>query len=67
MNHIIISNSSGEVKIKQNKSVEIINLNIDDKVKMQLIDKCGDIEFRLVEGSDEFVQIEALLANFVRK
>jgi len=46
---------------------EIINLNIDDKVKMQLIDKCGDIEFRLVEGSDEFVQIEALLANFVRK
>ena len=27
-----------------------------------LIDKTGDIEFRLVEGSDEFLQLEALLA-----
>ena len=46
---------------------EIINLNIEDKRKMQLIDKCGDIEFRLVEGSDEFIQLEALLSNFVEK
>ena len=46
---------------------EIINLDIEDKRKMQLIDKCGDIEFRLVEGSDEFVQLEALLSNFVEK
>ena len=46
---------------------EIINLDIADKRKMQLIDKCGDIEFRLVEGSDEFVQLEALLSNFVEK
>lgn len=46
---------------------EIINLDIEDKTKMQLIDKCGDIEFRLVEGSDEFIQLEALLSNFVQK
>ena len=25
---------------------------------------CGEIEFRMVEGSDEFIQIEALLAQF---
>jgi DNA polymerase III delta prime subunit len=24
---------------------------------------CGDIEFRLVEGSDEFIQLEALLSQ----
>src|SRR3989344_2485956 len=46
---------------------EILNLNLEDKKKMQLIDKCGDIEFRLVEGSDEFVQLEALLSNFIEK
>jgi len=33
---------------------------------MKLIDKCGDIEFRLVEGSDEFLQLESLLANFTQ-
>jgi len=24
---------------------------------------CGEIEFRLVEGSDEFIQLEALLSG----
>ena len=43
---------------------EIIELDIDQKKKMQLIDKCGDIEFRMVEGADEFVQLEALLSSF---
>ena len=46
---------------------QIINLEIDDGRKMQLIDKCGEIEFRLVEGSDEFIQLESLLSNFVLK
>jgi DNA polymerase III delta prime subunit len=29
---------------------------------MDLIEKCGEIEFRMTEGSDEFIQLEALLA-----
>ena len=41
---------------------EILNLKIDDSKKLELIDKCGEIEFRLVEGSDDFVQIESFLA-----
>ncbi|MEM2956377.1 MAG: replication factor C small subunit [Candidatus Pacearchaeota archaeon] len=44
---------------------EIPNLEIDEKIKLRLIEKCGEIEFRLVEGSDEFIQLEALLASFV--
>ncbi|MBI2663518.1 replication factor C small subunit [Candidatus Woesearchaeota archaeon] len=46
---------------------EIWNLDIEDKEKIKLIDKCGEIEFRIVEGSDEFLQLETLLANFVKK
>jgi len=42
---------------------EIINLDINNKKKMQLIEKCGEIEFRLTEGSDEFIQLEALLSQ----
>ncbi len=44
---------------------EIWNLDIDDKAKVSLIDKCGEIEFRMVEGSDEFIQLESLLAHIM--
>ncbi len=44
---------------------EVWNLKLSDTTKMNLVEKCGEIEFRLVEGSDEFVQLEALLANFL--
>ena len=43
---------------------EILELSIDNKSKMILIEKCGEIEFRMTEGSDEFVQLEALLSQF---
>ena len=43
---------------------EVWSLELDDKEKLRLIERCGEIEFRIVEGSDEFVQIEALLASF---
>ena len=43
---------------------EILELNIDNRSKMILIDKCGDTEFRMTEGSDEFIQLEALLSQF---
>jgi len=48
---------------------ELWNLSLDGQSRVFLVDKCGEIEFRLVEGSDEFVQLEALLAHIaaVRK
>jgi len=55
---------SGIDMIKQIQQ-EIWNLDLDDKKKVDLIDKCGEIEFRLVEGSDEFIQLEALLAKIM--
>jgi len=43
---------------------EVWSLSVDDGVKVALVDKCGEIEFRMVEGSDEFLQLEALIAHF---
>ncbi len=44
---------------------EIWNLDLESDKKVALIDRCGEIEFRMVEGSDEYLQLEALLAHFV--
>lgn len=44
---------------------EIWNLQIEPEIKVRLTEKTGEIEFRLVEGSDEFIQLESLLASFV--
>ncbi|MBT7706484.1 replication factor C small subunit [archaeon] len=44
---------------------EIWNLQIDNSLKVALTEKTGEAEFRLVEGSDEFIQLEALLAGFI--
>ncbi len=44
---------------------EIWNLSLDDKRKVELMDKCGEVEFRMVEGSDEYVQLESFLAYVV--
>ncbi|MCH7850190.1 MAG: replication factor C small subunit [Nanoarchaeota archaeon] len=44
---------------------EVWNLPIDNSLKVKLTEKTGEAEFRLVEGSDEFIQLEALLAGFI--
>jgi len=45
---------------------EILSLDVEDAKKMRMIEKCGEAEFRLVEGSDEYIQLEALIASFCR-
>ena len=54
---------SGMDVIKQIQK-EVWNLNIDERKKVKMIEKCGDIEFRMTEGSDEYLQLESLLASF---
>ncbi len=44
---------------------EIWNLEIEPEIKVRLTEKTGEAEFRMIEGSDEFVQLQALLASFV--
>jgi len=43
---------------------EIWKLDIKDEDKLRMIEKCGEMEFRMVEGSDEFIQLESLIASF---
>ena len=42
---------------------EILNLDVDGRAQLELISKCGEAEFRMSEGSDEFIQLEAFLAQ----
>jgi replication factor C small subunit len=42
------------------------DLEIPEEAKVDLLDKVGEYEFRIVEGSDEFLQMEALLAQFYK-
>jgi len=44
---------------------EIWNLPVESELKVKLIEKTGETEFRIVEGSDPFIQLQSLLASFV--
>jgi len=55
---------SGQDVIKQIHST-FFDLSISDTDKVRFIDKTGEIEFRIVEGSNERIQLEALLAYLV--
>jgi replication factor C small subunit len=62
---IMLRESVSGTDIIKSLQKEIWNLQIDNELKVRLTEKTGEIEFRLVEGSDEFIQLEALLASFV--
>src|SRR3989338_2709444 len=66
LNVMLRDGLSGIDVIKQIQK-EIWNLQVDDLRKLSMTEKCGDIEFRMVEGSDEFLQMEALIASFCKK
>jgi replication factor C small subunit len=53
---------SGIDVIKQIQK-EVYNLTLDGRQRLALVAACGETEFRLSEGSDEYVQLEAFLAQ----
>lgn len=55
---------SGQDIIRQIHS-SFFELPISDIEKVRLMDKTGEIEFRIIEGSNERIQLEALLAYLV--
>jgi replication factor C small subunit len=62
---VMLKQSLSGIDIIKAMQREAWNLPIDSIVKVKLIEKIGEVEFRLVEGSDEYVQLESLLASFV--
>ncbi|MFH1607811.1 MAG: replication factor C small subunit [archaeon] len=55
---------SGQDAIKAIQK-EIWNLPVEPEIKVKLTEKTGEIEFRITEGSDPFIQLQSLLASFV--
>ncbi len=43
---------------------EVFNLKLTERSKVELLDKLGDFSFRLIEGANERIQLEAMLAHF---
>jgi len=62
---VMLKESVSGTDIIKSIQKEIWNLQIDNELKVKLTEKTGEIEFRMVEGSDEFIQLQALLASFV--
>ncbi len=64
--NVMLENGLSGLDIIKQIQREVMNMGIEDEKKLNIIEKCGDTEFRLVEGSDDYIQLEALLA-FIAK
>jgi len=42
---------------------ELFNIPLEDAIRVRVLDAIGEADFRLVEGADERIQLEALLAK----
>ncbi len=54
---------SGEDIVRQIHRT-IFDLGISDEMKVDFVERLGEIEFRIIEGSNDRIQLEALLAYF---
>ncbi|MBI4174418.1 MAG: replication factor C small subunit [Candidatus Aenigmarchaeota archaeon] len=43
---------------------QVFDLDVPERAKIAMLEKVGECEFRLSEGCDEIIQLEALLAQF---
>jgi replication factor C small subunit len=54
---------SGEDVIQQVHKI-VLDAPVSDETKVQLVDRLGETEYRLVMGANERIQLESMLANF---
>jgi replication factor C small subunit len=43
----------------------MLDMTIPDRMKVDLIDRIGEVDFRMAEGANERIQLEALIAHFI--
>jgi replication factor C small subunit len=43
---------------------EVFNLDLPERAKVEFVDRVGEFDFRLREGANERIQLEAMLAHF---
>ncbi|MBU2634362.1 MAG: replication factor C small subunit [Nanoarchaeota archaeon] len=65
--NVMLKHGLSGIDIIKQIQKEILSLDVKDEKKLEMVEKCGEIEFRMVEGSDEFIQLEALLACFCKE
>ncbi|MBI5391486.1 replication factor C small subunit [Candidatus Woesearchaeota archaeon] len=61
----MVMNGLGGVDIIKLIQKETWSLNVEDQMKIRIIQECGEAEFRMVEGGNEFIQLEAFLAKML--
>ena len=59
---------SGEDIVKQlfRETMSLDDKELDEKKKVDLVDTIGEYDFRIVEGANERIQLEALLAQYMK-
>jgi len=62
---VMLKESISGTEIVKAIQKEIWSLQVEPEIKVRLTEKTGETEFRMIEGSDDFVQLQALLASFV--
>ncbi len=45
----------------------VFDLPVSEESKIRLVDRVGEVEFRIISGSNERIQLEALLAHFANE
>jgi len=60
---LIINKGLSGIDIIKGIHKEIFNISLDDRTIIKLVETIGEYEFRMVEGANERIQLEALLAS----
>ncbi|MFQ6013044.1 MAG: Replication factor C small subunit, partial [Thermoplasmata archaeon] len=42
----------------------VYDLSVPDRVKVEMVDRVGEADYRLLQGSNDRIQLEALLSRF---
>ncbi len=65
LDHVMLNYGMSGEDVMLQVYKEITKLDIPDRTKVALVDRLGEYNFRLVEGANERIQLEALLAQIM--
>jgi replication factor C small subunit len=60
---IMLEQGLSALDVLKQLSQRVFDVKLDEQKKMEILRQIGETEFRVVEGSDEFVQLQSLLAS----
>src|SRR5208283_2686877 len=63
LNNLSISHGMSAEDILSQCYKEVQGLNVDERAKLKIIVEMGEANFRIVEGANERIQLEAMLAS----